>query len=657
MTSPLRSALAALALALAAGAIPARALAQRDTLPARPPAPVPRDTVPRPPRDTVQVAVPGEAIRGDTLPGAKGDTAKVDTTVAAPNFPDHPLPPTHGFSDASWTFGPQELQYFHGLSLADLLDRIPGLVLTRSGAFGRPMGVSPYAAGGGRFRIYLDGFELRPLGSSIPDLQRIPMVNLRSVRIQRGLEEIRVDLTSLRLSDARPLAQIEGMDGDLGTRALRGLFTRPLGKHVLGEIALDVDQTDGARRRQKFRETSTIARLGYAFNPSWGVQAEYRITKLTSENSLNQTGEALVEENSDRSEVVLRARGLLPGGIHLEAMAGRSLLNPAGNDSVTQRARSLQADVRLTLPVRFGMLSAGARLHRGEEESWAPDQREVWGRLDFTPGRMLAASAEVRQLSLGGVNGVEASGSLRAGPWGGLSLFGQAAGGSRGVRFLLDTTEVVKAITGIGGGGAPTLDTVAVRELRTLDGSLNGVRGGAELDRGLFHLGAAFVHHRVEQTAPYGVGFDLGAPLQPGLAISGVEAYGSIPLYFRGLTLEGWYQRWLNAPDRVNLPTQLGRVAVQFHDVYKNGNLEPTFRVEMVDRDQTLAWDSTTAANVLLLRYRQPIFNMFLQVRIIDIRIFWRFENLGATTGEYDVPASRIPGPRALYGVRWFFRN
>ncbi|MFL5537732.1 MAG: TonB-dependent receptor [Longimicrobiaceae bacterium] len=647
MTSPLRSALAALALALAAGAMPARVLAQRDTLPTRPP----------PPRDTVQVAVPGEAVRSDTLPGAKRDTTQVDTTVAAPNFPDHPLPPTHGFSDASWTFGPQELQYFHGLSLADLLDRIPGLVLTRSGAFGRPLGVSPYAAGGGRFRIYLDGFELRPLGSSIPDLQRIPLVNLRSVRIQRGLEEIRVDLTSLRLSDARPLAQIEGMDGDLGTRALRGLFTRPLGKHLLGEIALDVDQTDGARRRQKFRETSTIARLGYAFTPSWGVQAEYRITKLTSENAINETGESLVDENSDRSEAVLRARGLLPGGIHLEAMAGRSLLNPAGSDSVTQGVRSLQADVRLTLPVRIGMLSAGARLHRGEEGSWAPDQREVWGRLDFTPGRMLAASAEVRQLSLGGVNGVEASGSLRAGPWGGFSLFGQAAGGSRGVRFLLDTTVVVKAITGIGGGGARTLDTVSVRELRTLDSSLNGVRGGAEFERGLFHLGAAFVHHRVEQTAPYGVGFDLGAPLQPGLAVSGVEAYGSIPLYFRGLTLEGWYQRWLNTPDRVNLPAQLGRVAVQFHRIYKSGNLEPTVRVEMVDRDATLAWDSAQAQNVVVPRYQQPIVNLFVQVRIIDIRIFWRFENFGVTHGVYDVPTGIIPGPRALYGVRWFFRN
>ena len=653
MTPRLASALA-LALALAAGAAPARALAQRDTIP-RPPAPTPRDTTPRPPpRDSVQVAIPGEAVRGDTLPGAKGDTTKVDTTAAAPTFPLHPLPPAHGFSDGSWTFGPAELQYFHGLSLADLLDRIPGLVQTRSGGFGRAIGVSPYAAGGGRFRVYLDGWELRPMASSIPDLQRIPMVNLQSVRIQRGLEEIRVDLTSLRLSDARPLAQIEGMDGDLATRALRGLFTRPFGKRFLGEVALDVDQSEGARRRQKFRETSTLARLGYAFSPTWGVQAEYRVTKLISENTLT-TAEPVVDENSDRSEAILRARGLLAGRIHLEAMVGRSLLSPAANDSVTERVRSLQADVRLTMPLRIGMLAAGARLHRGQEESWAPDQHELWGRLDFTPGRLLAASAEVRQLSLGGVNGVEATGSLRAGPWKGVSVFGQVAGGSRGVRFLLDTTEVLKAITGIGGGGVQTLDTVSVRELRTLDASLNGVRGGAELNRGLFHFGAALLHHRVDQTVPYGVEFDRGAPLQPGLALTGVEAYGSLPLYWRELTLEGWYQRWLKVPDRVYLPSQFGRAAIQFRGLYKGGNLEPTIRLEMVGRDLALAWDSATATNAVIPRY--AIFNWFVQVRIIDIRIFWRFENAFVERGEYDVPTGVIPGPRALYGVRWFFRN
>lgn len=653
----LRSALVALALALAAGVAPSRGHAQRDTIPTRPP--VPGDTVPRPrpPRDSVQVAIPGEAIRGDTLPGAKQDTAPPDSTIAAPSFPAHPLPPANGWSDATWNLGPRELQYFHGLSLADLLDQVPGLVITRSGGFGRPMGVSPFAAGGGRFRIFLDGFELRPLGSATPDLQRIPVVNLQAVRIQRGLEEIRVDLTSYKLADIRPLAQIEGMDGDLGTRSLRGIFTRSFGRHVVAEVALDVDQTDGARRRQEFKETSSIFRLGYNLNPSWGLQGEYRVTKLSAENQLNNTGDVIGSEDSDRSEAILRGRGLLLGRINLEAIVGRSLLNPAGADTAVQRASSTQADVRVTMPLRIGMLAAGARLHRGEAESWAPNQSEVWGRLDFTPGRGLAANAEARQLTLGGVSGLELAGGLRAGPWRGFSVFGQVAMGNRGIRFLRDTTEVRQAFTGIGpdGSGVATLDTVDIRAYRTLDGSVDGLRAGAEFSRGLVRLGAAFLHHRVDQTAPYGVGFDQAAPLQDGLDLSGVEAYGQVPLYYRQLTLEGWWQRWLGTPDRVYLPTQQGRAALQFRGVYKNGNLEPTIRFEVVGRDEALVWDPATGQNRLLPKY--AIANWFVQIRIIDIRVFWRYENAFVERGEYDAPGGIIPSGRALYGVRWFFRN
>ncbi|HSU16613.1 Plug domain-containing protein [Longimicrobium sp.] len=670
MRRVLRPALFAAALAPGLGAAPAHAHAQvRDTVPqrpsTRPPAPAPapapappvpppaaRDTIPGQRRDSVQVAIPGEAVRGDTIPGAKTDTTTVpDSTVAAPSFPAHPLPPAHGFSDATYVFGPEQLQYFHGLSLADLLDRIPGLVITRTGGFGRPMGVSPFASGGGRFRIFLDGYELRPLTGATPDLQRIPIVNLQSVRVQRGLEEIRVDITSLRLADIRPFAQIEGMDGDLGTRALRALFTRPIGRHMVAEVGLDLDQSSGSLRRQPFSETHTVERLSYAFTPDWGLQAELRTTKLNSESRLTSSVEL---ESLDRSELILRGRGRILGA-NLEAMAGRSLQRPAGADTLSERVRSVQADFRATVPLSFGMLAAGARLHRGEEDGWAPNQTEVWGRLDFDPAPWLAATGEVRQLTIGGVTGLEATGSLRAGPWGGFSLFGQLATGNRGVRYLAGDSVVLKTIGGIGGTGVPALDTVQVQVIRTLDSSVDGLRAGAEFNRGLFHLGAAVVTHNLDQAAPYGFAFDRAAPVQPGLNVTGVEAYGSIPLYFRQLTLNGWYQRWLNTPDRPYLPSQLGRASVQFNGVYKQGNLEPTLRFEVVGRDEAIAYNPATLQNEPVARY--ALFNWFVQIRIIDIRIFWRYENAFNRRGPYDVANTQIPGGRALYGVRWFFRN
>ncbi|HET7233346.1 MAG TPA: Plug domain-containing protein [Longimicrobium sp.] len=664
MSRLLRPALFAAALALPGlGAAPSHALAQDTTTVRRPPA-VPQDTPPPLPRprpaqgdtarrDSAQVSIPGEAIRGDTIPNAAQDTAPPDSTIAAPSFPTHPLPPTYGFSDGSWTFGPAQLQYFQGLSLADLLDAIPGLVTTRSGGFGRPMGVSPFASGGGRFRIFLDGYELRPLNSATPDLQRIPIVNLASVRIQRGLEEVRVELTSARLADIRPFAQIEGMDGDLGTRALRALFTRPIGKRMVGEVALDLDQTDGTQRRQDFGVTHSITRLSYAFSPSWGLQAEFRTAKLNSQSDLpTDPG----EENYDRSEAILRGRGLLLGRVNLEAMVGRSLQRPAGDDSVSLRTRSLQAGFRATLPTRIGQLAAGARLHRGDENTWAANQTEAWARLDFIPAPWLAATAEGRHLSIGGVSGVEATGSLRAGPWGGLSVFGQLATGTRGVRYLGQDTLELKTFGGLGGLGLPLVDSVVVQSFKTLESPVHGLRAGAEFNRGLFHLGAAVVRHDLETATPYGFAYDRSQPLQPGLAVTGVEAYGSVPLLVRQLTLQGWYQRWLDTPDRPYLPTQLGRAAVQFNGVYKGGNLEPTLRLEVVGRDQTLAFDPGAGANALIPRY--ALWNFFMQVRIIDIRLFYRYDNLFNTRGRaYDVPGTRIPTGRALYGVRWFFRN
>jgi hypothetical protein len=90
--------------------------------------------------------------------------------------------------------------------------------------------------------------------------------------------------------------------------------------------------------------------------------------------------------------------------------------------------------------------------------------------------------------------------------------------------------------------------------------------------------------------------------------------------------------------------------------VYKGGNLEPTLRFEVVGRDQTLAFNPNTGANELIPRY--GIWNFFMQIRIIDIRLFYRYDNVfNLRRRFYDVPGSEIPTGRALYGVRWFFRN
>ena len=60
---------------------------------------------------------------------------------------------------------------------------------------------------------------------------------------------------------------------------------------------------------------------------------------------------------------------------------------------------------------------------------------------------------------------------------------------------------------------------------------------------------------------------------------------------------------------------------------------------------------------MLLESPRYGIANAFVQIRILDIRMFWRMENLFNNRSGSDIGGTRLPGARQLYGVRWFFRN
>jgi hypothetical protein len=47
----------------------------------------------------------------------------------------------------------------------------------------------------------------------------------------------------------------------------------------------------------------------------------------------------------------------------------------------------------------------------------------------------------------------------------------------------------------------------------------------------------------------------------------------------------------------------------------------------------------------------------FLQLRIVTVRIFIRFENLTVRENNQDIPGRVLPEARVLYGVRWTLWN
>jgi hypothetical protein len=653
-----------------------------------------QDTIPAPPTDsTAQISIPGEAVRGDTIPdAAKPDSVPSDSTRPAPNFPLYPEARQSGFAAASWVFGPRELGRFHGLTLTELLERIPGLVMTRGGGVGQPNGISAFSSGGGRLRVFLDGWEMRPLSGTTLNLENFALVDLQEVRITRGLQETRVEVQTLRMTDRRPFAQIEGAEGDYATRMLRGFFGRPLGSRLMLHVGVDIVESQGFRRREDYTGNTGLARLSYAFAPDKALQVEYRTTGIDAQRQEGSDG--LPRESLDRGELLLRGRGrffgrpsvcaqpaadsaaapaaadsvaaastpIAPvacpqtGGVWLDGAIGRSWSSPLDEDSVSLERESVQAMLRATVDVPLGTVTGTARVHRVDEEGFAANATELAARAELTPVPWLAAWGEVRSLTHGGITGLELEASGRAGLPGGFTAFGSIAAGTRGLRFWRDSSVVVRNLAHALDPRVPELDTLPVVLFRDTESTANGFRAGAEWMRGSIVAGAAFIAQDVDAVVPYGFWYERGLGPTAGETVSGVEAYASLPVIWRQLRLDATYTDFFTQPARPYLPARFGRAVLEYHWIFRGGNLEPTLRAEVIARGPARTLDPLTGT-LSATTEQYAIFNFLVQFRVLDVRAFWRLENAFNRDSAFDIPGLTLPGQRALFGVRWFFRD
>jgi hypothetical protein len=312
--------------------------------------------------------------------------------------------------------------------------------------------------------------------------------------------------------------------------------------------------------------------------------------------------------------------------------------------------------LRATVDVPLGTLTGTARLHRVDEEGYAANATELSARAELTPTPWLAAWGEARTLTHGGTTGLELEASGRAGPWSGVTVFGSLAAGNRGLRFWRDSVQVVRNLGHEIDPRIPELDTLPVVLFRHTESTATGFRAGAEWSRGSILVGAAFLAQDVDAVVPYGYWYERGLSPVEGGTVSGIEAYASVPVIWRQLRLDASYADFFTAPERPYLPVRLGRAALEYHWVFRDGNLEPTFRAEVIGRGaartlslETGQLDGTTQQYATV--------NFLIQFRVLDVRAFWRFENAFNRESAFDIPGLTLPGQRALFGVRWFFRD
>lgn len=635
---PPRSRLAFLLLLLLLPAA-ARAQVQPDTV--RPDSVRP-DTVPG---ETVRVPIPATAVESDTLPA--DSLQKQDSVFTVPVFPRFPERRPIGWAYRRWEWDREALLRFHGFSLLDLLEQVPGLVATRTGDFGSPAGVSALGMGGARLRIFRDGYELDPLGLSTPDIQQIGLVDLATVRVEFGPGEIRVDLVPMRLPDPRPYSLIEAGTGNYDNKLLRAVLMRQGGRHSTFTAAYDLLSTRGVGFASPFSLGAGRLTWGYALSERTGLQLEYERDRV------DRTA-ALYPLSAKVGTLLLRGRSEIRPGLFVDGMLGRATRTPDDGDTVTVELRTVQAAARAGYNFDRGWADASIRTRSGGMTAVAAPGLELasTGHLTLLP--RLDAGYDVRTGSVDGVGGLRWSATARAGGAAGLAAFATVSGGKRALGLVRDSTRFVDH--GLDQFGEEQIDTIGMPVFSTTSTGIGEVRIGTEWIRGQALVGVAAVAEAGGRVVPFGLGFDGGVGPLDVDAAKGVEARASLPLpgTAGSVRLQGWFDYWMDRGGRPYLPVEQARASLEFHDLFFEDQLEPTLRLDLTQRGAATVplaggEEATTDPYALL--------DLFLQIRILSVRAYLLWPNLFNYRTAFDVPGQRLPTTRLIYGVRWFFRN
>jgi hypothetical protein len=103
------------------------------------------------------------------------------------------------------------------------------------------------------------------------------------------------------------------------------------------------------------------------------------------------------------------------------------------------------------------------------------------------------------------------------------------------------------------------------------------------------------------------------------------------------------------------MPAMQWRAALELHaSPLPSGNLEIFGRAEAVHRGAMPA--PAASGDGLETMAARTVYSSYLQIRIMDVRIFVRSDDMLGTDPE-DLPGRRVPGPRLIYGVKWQFWN
>jgi hypothetical protein len=566
------------------------------------------------------------------IPGkAKPDT--ISDTLAVKR--DSIKPPIGRFADpATYEIGPQyewnraQLFATGALSVADLLDRIPGVTTFRSGWLATPQ-TAEFNGDFRRVRVFYDGVEIDALDNmtgGILDLSTVQPWTLEHLSIERSANELRLYMRSWRVENTDPYTRVDIATGNEDTNLYRGFYGKRFDNGAVLQLAGQQYGVASPRFAGSGDALSLVGRLGIA-RKRWSIDAFVNRTHATRDIERPVVGyPPILSLDATHTNAYLRAA---VGGVNSGPWAQVTVAS-LGFKGTTGPDRSVGATSQPdTLPRK----NSEAQYNISAGSTFGPARVEVQERLRALNGSTYNSASGRLDLvsSLGVISGFVEHDGLR-----------QVTNVDAGIRlqplsFIAVAGSIARSVPASGTGSLP---------------STTSARGEVALKiLGPWVSVGTIVTDKTEGLAP--IVYDtLFLPTAAGRITATTGAIRG-PLG-RGFGIDAWITRWDQT--RPYQPQYQSRSEINFANNFvkrfPRGDFEVRAAAVYEYRGHMIfplvAGDVRTAPAKTL--------SALLEIRILRAVVSYQQRNILAYQYEV-IPGFEMPRVLAIYGVRWDFWN
>ena len=544
-----------------------------------------------------------------------------------------------------WCWDREALLSTRAVTLAELVSLTPGVIALRGGDFGTPVTVMSFGVGGGRVRVVWDGFELVPLEGAVPDLSRIGLAGLDEVRVERHLGELLIAVKTREPVGPEPTSFVEVGTGDLGTNLLRGVFVHPNAFGGALTFALDRLETRGPGLDAAGSLNGFVLRYAVMRGDRGGIVGEVR--RFAARTEVPDLTAGLT-----RNDWNIRARWRLAEGWVGEGYVGASSLAGGPEEPVYGGLDTRRTQIGLRTEYTVGNLWGRASARRLSGHGLPGLNFEV--AVGGASASVASVDGSMRVERWAGQYAASWRARIETAPLRGFSLFAAYEDGETGAPYVSEYEAYLRSLRLGPPQPPPPVERPSPRFTKR-----TGVRAGGTFSWRGFNFSGAWLSLEADSLRPLGLALDPDGISVAGGDRTGFEATARIPLS-RGFVLEGTVQAWDDG--LAYLPRRLWDGAITYHGIFKESrNLELWASLGGTRRDAMSLGilepgGSPTVPDLVVVPVSEEWY-IHVQVRIVTLNLFVRWENVRRKSDNIDFPGRTLPQARTFYGVRWVLNN